>query len=406
MKRYRNALRVLLPFLVLALGVVGAAALEGSREEIETTPPPPIVPTVEVLTAVARDVALTVPAQGTVRPATESELVAEVGGRVIAVAAGLEAGAFFHAGDVLVRIDSRDYELAVVEANAEVARAELQLALEQAEAESARREWQSLQRPGDPPDLVARKPQLAEATARLEAARARLEGAERDLDRTAVRAPYDGRCLDKVVDLGQFVQRGTRLARVYATDAAEVRLPLQGRELAHLEFTIQRDNDEFRDASGPRVRLVGEFAGQRNEWEGRIVRTEGQLDPRSRMVHVIARVEHPYSSQPPLLPGMFVSAVIEGRQVEDCVVVPRQALRGETRVLIVGDDDRIQFRDVDVLRAGRDEVFVRDGIKPGERICLTRLEVVAEGMQVRVAEPDEPAAAEHSSAPGAEENRR
>ncbi len=382
----RNILRVLLPLLVLALGAGGAMALYQSREEIRSSATAPSAPTVETMTVSVADVQLSVHAQGTVQPATESELAAEVGGRVQSVAPGLEEGAFFAAGDLLVRIDSRDYELAVVEARSAVARAELQLSLEEAEAESARREWQSLQRPGDPPPLVVREPQLAQAEAELAAARARLESAERDVERTVIRAPYDGRCLEKSVDLGQFVQRGTRLARVYATDAAEVRLPLPSEELEFLDLDIQRQNGEFLEASGPTVTLRGRFAGREHEWTGRIVRTEGRLDERSRMVHMIARVEKPYAADTPLLVGMFVDAEIQGRHIERCISLPRRALVGASSVHVVDADGHLWSRDVDVLRATEHEVLVRDGLQPGERVCVTRLEVTSDGMKVRVAD--------------------
>src|SRR5690606_36264881 len=209
----RRILQVTLPLVVLGLGLAVAVALARSREEVPSVTPRAAVPLVRVVTAASTSWRARVHATGVVEPAARSDLVAEVGGRVIEVGASLADGAFFTAGETLVRLDARDHALAVVEAPARVAAAQLALAFEEAEAESARREWQAMQRPEPPPPLVVRAPQLAEARARLAAAEARLEAAEREVERCVVRAPYDGRVLDKAVDLGQFVTRGTLLAR-------------------------------------------------------------------------------------------------------------------------------------------------------------------------------------------------
>ena len=119
------------------------------------------------------------------------------------------------------------------------------------------------------------------------------------------------------------------------------------------------------------------------------MRTEGEIDPRSRMVHAVARVENPYErgadpDRPPLAAGLWVEAEIAGIKLKDVMVLPRAALRGEDQMLVLDDDDRLHFRTVDVLRRTRDRVILRGGLEAGERVCLTPLAVVAEGMQVRV----------------------
>lgn len=385
----RTVLQVAIPLVVLGIGIAAAIALAISREPVPVVEPPKAVPVVRVVTVHPRTWRAKVHATGTVQPATRSEIVAEVGGRVVEVGPNLAEGAFFHQGDVLVRLDPRDYEVALVETRAAVAQAELALELEQAEAESARREWQLMQRPEPPPPLVVREPQLAEARSRLEAARARLEAAGRDVERCVVRAPYDGRVLTKSVDLGQFVARNARLAQVYAIDAAEVRLPVPDAELEFLDLDVTRTNgDRVAEASGPKVELSAEFGGRTHTWQGRVTRTEGQLDPRTRMVQMIARVEEPYSvgegRTAPLLVNQFVRAEIVGPMFDDVFVLPRSALRGEREVLVVDAENRVHARDVDVLRKERDSVVLHGGLHDGDGVCITPLEVVVEGMEVRV----------------------
>jgi multidrug efflux pump subunit AcrA (membrane-fusion protein) len=182
------------------------------------------------------------------------------------------------------------------------------------------------------------------------------------------------------------VSRGAAVATLYATDYAEIRLPVADHQLAFLRLPSLRGAG---DDEGPPVRLHARFAGRHHEWVGRVVRTEGEIDARSRMVHVVARVVDPYRSdegdedKPPLAVGMFVQAEIEGPLAENVIVVPRYAMRDDSHILIVDADDRLRTREVEVLRIDRDEVLIHGRLAPGERICLSPLQVVVEGMKVR-----------------------
>lgn len=379
-------LQIILPIGILAAGLLGAFVLVVSKPDVETRPAEKHLPVVQVQTMQKQAYEVMIKSQGNVVPRTESALVAQVSGRVVGVAPSFVTGGFFEKGDVLVTIDRRDYELAVTQAKAQVAQAELRLKLEQQEAEVARKEWQRLGK-GEAPALVAREPQVAEAAAALAAARARLEQAELDLERTLIRAPYAGRIRAKSVDVGQFINRGSPVAMVYAVDYVEVRLPLPDEDLAFLNMPF-----DFRGSQalnrGPRVTLSANFAGRESEWQGYIHRLEGEIDPRSRMVHAVARVDNPYgddqrSDRPPLTVGLFVNATISGQTIDSVYVVPRAALRGHDRVLIVDNDDRIQFRQVEVQRRASDYILVSRGLQQGERVCLSQLEAVVDGMQVR-----------------------
>ncbi len=373
-------LKWLLPVAILAAAVLVVAVLVSSRPELETAPREVAPPPVRVLTAAPADIDLGVRSQGSVVPVTEAELASEVAGAIVWTAASFRAGSYFSAGEVLLRLDRRDHELAVARARAALAQAGVALARELAEAETAREEWEELGVAGDPGPLVLREPQLAEARARVEAALADKRRAELDLERTAVRAPFAGRLRTKRVDLGEFVNRGMPLATVYAVDAAEVVLPVPDAELAFLDLPLGADLG----ASGPRVRLRARFAGGRHEWRGRIVRVGGEIDPATRMVSLIARVEDPYRAsgdRPPLSVGLFVDAEIVGRTVRSVFRAPRAALVGADRVWLV-EDGRLVLRRVEVLRADPDVVIVGAGLAEGDRISLTILESAVEGMRV------------------------
>jgi RND family efflux transporter MFP subunit len=394
--------KVLLPLAVLGACAVAAVWLLATKEEVPTRRAEPLVPLVRVARVAREDVVLQVSSEGSVRPRTQGDLVLEVAGRVVSASASWVDGGFFAAGDVLLEIDPTDHELALARAGADVARAELALAREEEEAKVALREWASLgEGRGEPPPLVARVPQLAEARAIVAAAQAARKQAEIDLERTRLRAPYAGRVRRKHIDVGQYVSRGAAAASIYSVDEAEVRLPVPASELAYVDIPLgYRGEGEGVEAALPAVTLRADFAGKEHSWRGRIARTEGEIDPESRRVYAVARIEDPYARggdppRPPLAAGLFVRAEIEGRRLEEVVILPRHALRGEARVLVVEEGSagshRLRFRDVDVLRRESARAIIGAGLAEGEIVCVSPLDVVVEGMKVRIEGDKEPA---------------
>ena len=391
MQILRRILMIVLPLAVLGLGVFATVAMIEARAEPETKPVeiPPLL--VRVITVEPETLSLKVRAEGTVAPRTESQLVPEVAGRVVEVSPSLAAGGFFEEGEALLKIEAREYDLAVIRANAAIAQAKLRLATERQEAEVARKEWRALGQ-GEPNPLVVREPQIAEALAALASAEAALEQAKFDLERTVVRAPYAGRVRSKQVDVGQFVQRGAPVATLYSVDLAEVKLPIPDAELEFVNLPLAY-RGAAESARGPAVTLTARFAGREHKWRGRIVRTEGEIDPATRMVHAIAQVEDPYAPgrdarRPPLAVGMFVEAEIDGRRVSNIVRLPRTALRGDSRVLVVDSTNRLYYREVDIFRLDRDRALVRGGLEPGDRVCVSNIEAAVNGMKVRISESE------------------
>jgi len=388
MKTFVLILKIVLPLLIVAAAIYGAMAMIAAKSEVKTKKPEVPPPQVRVQEVSFEDRLFTVHSQGTVSPRTESQLVPETSGRVESIADSFVPGGFFEAGDVLLEIDALDYTQAVVQASAEVARMGLLLAREEAEAEVARKEWDELGK-GPATPLTLREPQLADARASLAAAEAALERAERDLSRTKVRAPFAGRVRQKNVDVGQFVVRGNPVGLVYAVDYVEIRLPLADDDLAFVDLPLDY-RGETSGSPGPRVTLRAEFAGKDHAWEGRIVRTEGEIDAMSRLVHAVARVTDPYgrgevAGRPPLAVGLYVRAEIDGRRARDVAVLPRAALRASGRILVVDEKNCLRFREITVLRKTRDSIIVGGGLAKGERVCVSPLEAVTEGMKVRVA---------------------
>ena len=379
-------LQYVVPFFVLLAVVALLAFAMLNRPVPEKNEPTAILPVVEVLEVRTESITLEAESQGTVQPRTETLLVAEVSGRIESVSNAFFAGGYFKKGDPLVEIDPVDYQANLANAKSRFAEARLAFEQEKALADQAREDWESFGR-GEATDLALRKPQLERAAAMMESAKAAVQIAERDLARTIVRAPYDGRIKEKYADVGQMVgARQSQLARIYSTDTAEIRLPLALDQLSFLELPETYSN-YARVNSKPKVTLSAEYGGETHEWTGVLDRTEGAIDARTRLSYVVAQVERPFeksahNDRPPLKVGLFVEASIEGRQIDRAFRIPRRALHEGNIVHAIDRENRIVIKEVSVLQKGVDSVIVTDGLSDGDRLCLTPLEYVVMGMQV------------------------
>ena len=382
MKLFALIRRYLGPVLIVAGGFLLAIAIiaTGPRPDRQTRAPD--APAVQTVEAVKRTAQLTVTAHGTVVPKTESDLVAEVAGRVVAVSPSMVSGGFFSKGDVLIEIERIDYEAALAQARAALASADSELA--NAMLTFDRAEELAATEVLSQADLDQALNQLNVARAAQRQATAALLRAERDLERTLVAAPFDGRVRTERVDTGQFVSRGESIATLYSIDYAEVRLPVKDQDLAFLPFSLARTDPP--SAAKTKAILHAEFAGGMHAWEADVVRTEGELDPLSRVVNVIAQVADPYEPEdgaPPLTIGLFVEAEIMGKTVDDVVVVPGAALQAGNRLYVVDTDNRLSFRDAEIVRLTAETAYLRVEVSNGERICVTPLDDVVEGQSVR-----------------------
>jgi RND family efflux transporter MFP subunit len=367
------------------VGILIFGALKAGKPQIEKAskaPSPPAVKIVEVETG-SRNVMIT--SEGTVRASQEISLVPEVAGKVLSVSPSLASGGRFRKGETLLSIDPVDYRLALTLAEAKVRDAESILQLTQEEAQVALEEWRMFPADGSessdsPPPLVVKEPQLAAAKAGLEAARADLEKARLNLDRTEVKAPFDGRVMEENVDVGQYVVPGQALASLYSTQTAEIALPLEVDDLFwfHVPGFTPGDNP------GSPATVRATVAGRDLSWQGEVVRSDGRLDERTRMIKVVVAVDEPYAKKPPLIVGLFVTVEIEGSTLPDSAAVPRSALRQDDVVWVVDDEDRLAFRKVDVARPQGDEVLIKAGLRQGDRVVVSPLKAATDGMSVMI----------------------
>ena len=377
-------LQVIVTLMLLGLGVFGMNKITTSRQKVKRQKPPPPVPTVRVMEVKTKPHRVTIESEGTVRPLEEIKLVPQVGGKAIYVSPDLVNGGEFSKGDVLLRVEPVDYQLALALAEAKVKDGESRLQIAEEESTAAKEEW-IFNRPGGsgtalaPPPLVAKEPQLAAARAMLQAYKADFKKARLNLERTELKAPFNGRVSQENVGVGQFVSPGQILATLYSIEAAEVVVPLEDRD------TFWFHIPGFTPGHGPgaAAKVIAQVTGRTITWAGRVVRTEGQVDPKTRMLPVVIKVERPFAMRPPLAIGLFVTVSIHGNILPGSSLIPRSALHQNNTVWIVDQNGRLRFQKVKVARFQGARALISMGLKTGDRIVISPIEVVTDGMAVR-----------------------
>ncbi|MEC8043110.1 MAG: efflux RND transporter periplasmic adaptor subunit [Verrucomicrobiota bacterium] len=393
-------MKILFPFLVFGILLFGSWKLIQMRPEPQAREVKRKIPFVEAIQAEKKPLRSSILAYGTIQPRTQTTLIAEVPGIIEEVApfesegpttTDFRPGGFFQKGDLLLKIEDVDLVTMEAEARANLRRVELQLIQERELAKQAKIEW------GDrdwslASDLVKRIPQIEKAEAETRAAEARLTQATRDLNRSQVRAPFEGRILKTMADVGQQVGSGASaaLAEIYALDSAEINLALSRSEMGFLGFA-----DGFKPSDELIVQTQVLDVSGKVIHEGLLDRSEGVVDPRTRLTNLIAKVDdcfaNPYSKKPvsnPLAVGQFVSLRLVGAEV-NVFLVPESAFRTQETVLVVDNENRLHTREVSVIHRTDKEAWVTSGLTDGEKVCITPIEIISEGMQVKMVNPVE-----------------
>ena len=333
------------------------------------------------------EVTLSVDSQGTVRPRTRTTLISEVSGTVLEVSDQFIVGGTFKQGDILMRLDPVDYEVALQRAKAQLISRNALLELEKARAIQAKKEWEMTGRPeSEAPTLALREPYLAEAEANILQAQAEVKQARTKLQRATIRAPYAGMVSVKSVDVGQYVTTGSRLGETFAIDFVEVRLPLTAKDL----FQMDPRSFQTMDASN-KVVLSGSVNGRSADWSAAIVRSEGVVNELNRSQYLVARVSDPYglnqpllSRAPPLLVGTFVTARLPGKTLKGVFKVPRSALLQGSRVALVDEMRKLQISAVKVVFNDEGYYYISEGLKDGVEVIVSALGTPIEGLKVEV----------------------
>lgn len=341
---------------------------------------------VETETVERRNYTVMLESYGTVQPRTKSMLIAQVGGQIVAVNPNVRDGGFFEQGDVLGNIDPRDYEADVRIASASLMDARQTLVEAEARTEQALEDWARLGNSGEPSELVLRLPQLETAKARVTSAESSLQKTRLDLERTNIVAPFAGRVLQKLVDVGQVVSTNTQLAEIYATDHVEIRLPIRNRDLAFIDLPEAYRYTEASGGKGAYVEIISQLGGDAI-WGAELVRTEGAIDETARQLHVIAMIKDPFDQavddRVPLKIGQYVTARLTGRTLTDSLVIPNNTIYQGSYVY-VAEEGILRRRDIEIAWQNGNEAVVTGGLAPGDALVTTPLGQVTSGIRVSV----------------------
>ena len=383
----RRIIHFFVTFIIIGAGVAAFIVFSAGKPQLKRTKPPTPMPMVKTAKVVIGPQSVVITGEGTVKPTREIQLIPQVSGKIIFVSPALVDGGQFTQGETLLRIDPVDYQLAVILAQARVKDSESRLKVTLEEAAAGKEEWfliykEDQEKGKQPPALVAKEPQVAAAKAKLAADRADLRKARLHLERTELKAPFNGRVSEENADIGQYVSMGQKLATLFSIKTAEIVIPFEDEAL----YWFHVPGFTPGDGPGSSVTVRARIAGRELTWPGRVMRAEGKLDDRTRMINVVVRVDQPYATKPPLVSGLFVTAEIQGRTIEDAAVIPRSALRENNVVWLVDDHGAISFRKVEVARLSSQTAILKTGVRDGELVVTSGLKAVTDGMKVRIAQ--------------------
>ncbi len=374
-------IKYLRPLIIIGISTAIAAVLymlgQISPDPIQEKDPMDV--NVQILTPI--DYQIKIKSTGTTTPITQTVLTSEVGGEVIYRSKKFSEGSSVISGEILAKIDDTDLQLQYKNALLQLASAEVQFAVQKAEAEIAQEAWDQVGE-GIPQELTTKKPQLKQAKAALEVAKAQVQSAEKKLNKTEITAPYTGRIQNINIDLGSTIIPGQPVGSMYTSNEIEVTLSVKDSDLQFLD--IPMDGRKLNPDQKSIVIIKSLYKGEMQEWAGNLERVDGVIDPMTRMIKLIANFKNNFIEETkPILPiGLFVEAEINGKQLEDVFMIPNSALTPNGELLFLNQDDALEIRKVRVLTKMKNHILVKEGMKAGERVVVSKLSIATNGMLV------------------------
>lgn len=365
--------QILIPSGILVIGVLSMIAFSSLKKPPEEKEKVDTRPIVSIANIKLEPMTLEVNSYGIVKPKYETELVAQVSGEIVELSDVFVRGGFVNKGQLLARIDPNDYEAALIDAQSNMASARAALETEQAQGQVAEQEWKKIT-DSSPTELSLRKPQLAQELARVKSAQAAILRANRNVERTELRAPFDAMIDSRQIGLGSFVGVGSAVGTLLGTAIAEVRLPVADNQLQFLAGHGQ----------SAKVNLKGMLAGKDVQWSAKIARSEGVIDSKSRMSYLVAEVVDPYglsSEKEQLRFGTYVNAEILGVEIQSASAIPRY-LVNQGRVAVLDADSTLRYMPIDIVRQQGAQVIISGGLSQGAQLIVSALDYPADGMKL------------------------
>lgn len=366
--------KVIIPFIVIAIGYAGMEVIASIGNEETENPPIDTRPVVSIQPLEPIDYTVSLSSYGEIIPLESTNLAAQVSGEVISWNENFVPGGLVKRGEILFTIEKDAYEAALLQAQANLSSAQAQLIEEQAQAEVAKREVRSISA-NRVTDLYLRKPQVMSAQAAVKSAEAQLRIAQRDLDNCVVRAPYDALIISREIGTGDFVTTGTLAATLNNVESAEINFPVAGFDqhllpvnLAGSEAVVTVDNRSIKAV---------------------IHRDLGVVDQATRMSHLVARIDDPYgmrSGKPLVKYGSYANIAFTGKTLKNVFRVP-QELVNNGKIWLLDKNSALQSQAIEVIREEGAYFFVRGDIA-GANLVMTPPNYPLDGMKVKVVSSD------------------
>lgn len=377
-------LKIFTPVAIVVGALIVYQAMLAFKQPAEQKPLDNKPPLVEVRALNKENWQFKIRSQGIISPLYQTQLTTQVAAKVVKLNSVFIEGGFFSKGDVLVQLEDEDYKTQLKSAQANLAKAKAALKEEKARGAVAEQEWQQMAEQATP--LALRIPQLETETANVASAQAQVEQARRNLERTTIRAPYDGIVVKRSAQLGQYLTAGSSVGLIYSTDIAEIRLPLSLEDSKYLNL-----RQKSVQTAPAQVTLISQVGGNQQSWQAELVRNEAVINEQTRMIYVVARLKDPYNLtqqyQAPVHFGQFVEADINGRKVSDIVRVERSLLTVDQQLILLNDDSSISLVTPQIIRSEAQFVYIDKGIRQGDKLIISSLSNPVEGMKVRVNNP-------------------
>mgnify|MGYP000477665547 CR=1 FL=1 len=377
-------LKIFTPVAIIVGALIMYQIMLASKQPAEQKPLDNKPPLVEIRTLNKEDWQFKIRSQGVISPLYQTQLTTQVAAKVVKLSSVFIEGGFFSRGDVLVQLEDEDFKTQLKSAQANLAKAKAALKEEKARGAVAEQEWRQMAEQATP--LALRIPQLETETANVESAQAQVEQAKRNLERTKIRAPYDGIVVKRSAQLGQYLAAGSSVGLIYSTDIAEIRLPLSLEDSKYLNL-----RQKSVQTAPAQVTLISQVGGRQQNWQAELVRNEAVINEQTRMIYVVARLKDPYNltqqHQAPVHFGQFVEADIDGKSVSDIVRVERSLLTVEQQLILLNDDSSISLITPQIVRSEAQFVYIAQGIREGDKLIISSLSNPVDGMKVRVNNP-------------------
>jgi RND family efflux transporter MFP subunit len=372
---------------IIGLGILIYTSLKSTKEKPKRVDAAEMETVVNTLLAKPSVEKVAINAIGKVIPARSVIVLPEVAGRIIYVSPKLIPGSYYRKGEVLARIDPRDYDLFIKQNQAAVAQAKLQLATEEGRKAVAEQEWKLIEKEVQPTEagkkLALREIQLESALSALASAEANLDLAKLRRERTIIRAPFNALVADKFIDQGQVVSNASRIASLVAADTFWVRVSLPVDKLKWIQLP---SDSRQGSAAAVAIKIGGKKIVAK---DGKVIKRLTSLDPKGKLAQLLVAVDDPFSTKNPGDSGLglfldaHVDVTIEGQDITDVFPLPRQALREDDRIWIKSIENKLEVREVEVVWSTLEQVYLRGNLAAGEEVIISNIAVPIPGMTVK-----------------------